>query len=90
MEIALRPTEMLAGTALVEVDASNDGLLEIIRGCERSILICPAGLVDLCRLCASYLRVKRSHKETDKMIKHSEEIKQEGEAAQAKRGIAEN
>jgi hypothetical protein len=35
------------------------------------------------------LRVKHSIKETDEMIKHSEEFKQEGEAAQAMRGIAE-
>lgn len=37
-------TEKLAGTALVEVDASNNGLLEIIRGCGGSILIYSAGL----------------------------------------------
>jgi putative transposase len=33
------------------------------------------------------LSVKHSHKETDEMVKHSEEFKQEGEAAQAMRGI---
>jgi hypothetical protein len=33
--------------------------------------------VDLQRFCAGHLSVKRSHKETDEMIKHSEEFKQE-------------
>ena len=41
-------------------------------------------------LCAGYLSVSRSIKETDEMIKHSEEFKQEGEGAQAMRGVAEH
>jgi hypothetical protein len=36
------------------------------------------------------LSVKHSDKETEEMIKPSEEFKQEGGAAQAMRGIAEN
>ena len=46
--------------------------------------------MDLSRFCAGHLRVKRSIKETDEMKKHTEEFTQEGEAAQAMRGIAEH
>lgn len=37
-------SKMSAGTALVEVDASNNGLLEIMRGYGGSILVYPAEL----------------------------------------------